>query len=60
MLVPAVRKRVLSVSNGEEIKNGSIHFAAKLFDTMPTHAPKSAGLKLTLRLLMSYIYIWSS
>jgi len=36
----------LSVSNGEQRKNGSIHFAAKLFNTIPTRAPKSAELKL--------------
>jgi hypothetical protein len=36
----------LSVSNGEEIKNGSVHFAAKLFEKIPTRAPKSAELKL--------------
>jgi len=36
----------LSVSNGEEIKNSLIYFAAKLFDRMLTHAPKSVGLKL--------------
>ena len=46
ILVPAVRKRILSVSKGEEIKNGSIHFAANLFDRVTTRAPKPAGLKL--------------
>lgn len=42
----------MSVSNGEEIKNGSIHFAAKLFDRMTTRAPKSAGLKLKKKKLL--------
>jgi hypothetical protein len=41
-----MRKPVFSVSSGEEIKNGQIHFDAKLVDRMPIRAAKSAGPKL--------------